>query len=293
MLSRRSLIQLALSAVMNISYPVLNQDKKYSFEELPADKKPHELTGNENGTKTIAISWPGLSSFATCEDTNNKSEGSGYCSIVAFKRTDIYKNKSRDLLLYLDVSPLSSETKVASQSFSYREVDPLLTKLNEILRIGRNMRDAGTYNKSTSLSPINNIVFSVYGDESDERLKKMIEEAKSKNVASFHFIYFSITNTEKNYKIDTIDLKDVHILINSINEAKKWMEDEKTPLPVKDSGYMLPPPRQSRTYDTVFITEHGKKYHRAGCSSLRSTFIPITKDRAIVKGYTPCSLCHP
>jgi len=44
---------------------------------------------------------------------------------------------------------------------------------------------------------------------------------------------------------------------------------------------------------TVYITRTGKKYHRAGCSSLRSSSIPISLKDAKAKGYTPCKICKP
>jgi phosphatidylserine/phosphatidylglycerophosphate/cardiolipin synthase-like enzyme len=49
----------------------------------------------------------------------------------------------------------------------------------------------------------------------------------------------------------------------------------------------------ARPNDTVYVTKTGKKYHRAGCSSLSKSCIPMTKSEAEVKGYTPCSKCKP
>lgn len=43
---------------------------------------------------------------------------------------------------------------------------------------------------------------------------------------------------------------------------------------------------------TVFITKTGKKYHRDGCSYLKSR-IPISLKDAKARGYTPCSRCNP
>lgn len=54
---------------------------------------------------------------------------------------------------------------------------------------------------------------------------------------------------------------------------------------------------QTKTEDkqdqTVYITRTGKCYHRAGCSSLRRSKIPIKKSEAIAEGYRPCSRCNP
>ncbi len=43
----------------------------------------------------------------------------------------------------------------------------------------------------------------------------------------------------------------------------------------------------------VHITKTGEKYHRAGCSSLSRSDIPISLEEARARGYTPCARCHP
>lgn len=43
---------------------------------------------------------------------------------------------------------------------------------------------------------------------------------------------------------------------------------------------------------TVYRTKTGKKYHRSGCSYLKST-IPTTVNEAQVMGLGPCSVCNP
>lgn len=53
-----------------------------------------------------------------------------------------------------------------------------------------------------------------------------------------------------------------------------------------------PKPVQQQTQsETVYITRTGSKYHRAGCSYLKSC-IPISKKDAIAAGYTACSRCY-
>lgn len=42
----------------------------------------------------------------------------------------------------------------------------------------------------------------------------------------------------------------------------------------------------------VHVTEHGEKYHSAGCRYLKSD-IEITLRQAVNKGYTRCSSCNP
>lgn len=44
---------------------------------------------------------------------------------------------------------------------------------------------------------------------------------------------------------------------------------------------------------TVYITETGSKYHRAGCSYLKKSCISISLSDAKSRGYTPCSRCNP
>lgn len=52
---------------------------------------------------------------------------------------------------------------------------------------------------------------------------------------------------------------------------------------------------QNDTHDdiTVYITKTGSKYHREGCSSLRSSSIPISLSEAKQRGYEPCKICKP
>ena len=42
----------------------------------------------------------------------------------------------------------------------------------------------------------------------------------------------------------------------------------------------------------VYVTDSGKKYHTMGCGYLKSSN-PITLERAVAAGYSPCSRCHP
>jgi len=44
---------------------------------------------------------------------------------------------------------------------------------------------------------------------------------------------------------------------------------------------------------TVYVTKSGTKYHRSGCSSLRSSSIAISLADAAQSGYEPCSICNP
>ncbi len=44
---------------------------------------------------------------------------------------------------------------------------------------------------------------------------------------------------------------------------------------------------------TVYITNTGNKYHSSGCRYLKKSKISISKDSAISKGYSACSVCNP
>lgn len=45
--------------------------------------------------------------------------------------------------------------------------------------------------------------------------------------------------------------------------------------------------------DIVYVTNSGKHYHSAGCSYLRKSSTPMSKQEAINGGYEPCSRCNP
>lgn len=50
--------------------------------------------------------------------------------------------------------------------------------------------------------------------------------------------------------------------------------------------------QQNQIETTVYITRTGKKYHRDDCRYLKSK-IPISKQDAVERGFTPCSVCSP
>lgn len=49
--------------------------------------------------------------------------------------------------------------------------------------------------------------------------------------------------------------------------------------------------QSSGSSTTVYITQSGKKYHRAGCRYLARSSIPIALSDALARSYTPCSVC--
>jgi len=81
-----------------------------------------------------------------------------------------------------------------------------------------------------------------------------------------------------------------------------------TPAPSKAATLPAPPPNPPATAnqsqqiqakvvqpenETVYVTKTGKKFHRAGCPSLRYSAIAMKRWEAISKGYTPCKICNP
>lgn len=63
------------------------------------------------------------------------------------------------------------------------------------------------------------------------------------------------------------------------------------PTPAPTPRQTPKPVQQQTQSETVYITRTGSKYHRAGCSYLKSC-IAISKKDAIAAGYTPCSKCY-
>lgn len=58
------------------------------------------------------------------------------------------------------------------------------------------------------------------------------------------------------------------------------------------SSYTYEEPVQQTYSETVYVTNTGSKYHRAGCQYLRDSQIAIDLDDAIAAGYTACSRCY-
>jgi hypothetical protein len=294
MLSRRSFIQFSLCLIPACTYA---QEKKYSFGDLPVDDRPHGLISTDSDLKTTAMSMHGINSYiAKYESKEEIVQGRGYCSIIAFNRMHRTLGKSRSILLYLEVAPASDETKIGSQFFPYDQIDFLQTKLDEVLRIGRNMRDGNIYNKTTSLSPINNIVFEVYGIDYSELDNEAKSKANEKGVTLEPSINFRIINTERKVSMELFDLKEIHVLINSLKKAKEWL-DSNSEISKKKDEFILPPPRTVNpiinSNPVVYITANGKKYHRYSCSSLKNSVISMNRQSAIIRGYGQCRLCRP
>lgn len=56
---------------------------------------------------------------------------------------------------------------------------------------------------------------------------------------------------------------------------------------------MVQPPAENVATYTVYITDTGSKYHRAGCQYLEDSSTEIDLSDAEANGYSPCSVCNP
>jgi len=65
------------------------------------------------------------------------------------------------------------------------------------------------------------------------------------------------------------------------------------PTPAAPARTYQAPAASERGTDIVHITRTGAKYHRAGCRYLARSDIPISREDAVARGYTPCSVCNP
>ena len=80
-------------------------------------------------------------------------------------------------------------------------------------------------------------------------------------------------------------------------EEGLWASQDNKVAPAKPSRSIAPlttiKPKPDADDVTVHVTRTGRRYHTAGCSSLRKSKIPMRLKNAKAKGYTPCSRCRP
>lgn len=75
----------------------------------------------------------------------------------------------------------------------------------------------------------------------------------------------------------------------SPSQPQSEPQTENAPAPEQTQA----PTETQNTSIEVHITKTGEKYHRAGCSSLSRSDIPVTLDDAKARGYEPCKKCNP
>lgn len=61
---------------------------------------------------------------------------------------------------------------------------------------------------------------------------------------------------------------------------------------VSENSSVIPSP-QDNQQQTVYVTNTGKKYHSAGCRTLKQSQRSISLDDAKAAGYKPCGICNP
>lgn len=67
-----------------------------------------------------------------------------------------------------------------------------------------------------------------------------------------------------------------------------------SPVTAAKTGHANTAAAASERYSySVCITRTGAKYHRSSCRYLRQSKLPISRTKALSRGYTPCSVCRP
>jgi competence protein ComEC len=91
--------------------------------------------------------------------------------------------------------------------------------------------------------------------------------------------------------VATSDGSNITFNVNPTNSAQ--VDPTPTdPTPVTPTPTPTPTPVNPQDY-TVYKTATGTKYHKAGCSYLSKSSIPLLKSEAVAAGLTPCSKCNP
>lgn len=92
--------------------------------------------------------------------------------------------------------------------------------------------------------------------------------------------------------LDRLEAAGVRTFRTDLSGTIRFRSDGQTvtPLPSSPVGNTLSLTRTSAP--TVYITETGTKYHRAGCRYLQNSCIPISRS-ALNQKYTPCGVCRP
>lgn len=149
-----------------------------------------------------------------------------------------------------------------------------------LINAGKNLSTENTTNVSSS-ETLNQ---SKNQNEKNEVLaekEKQIESLKQENEKLNEQI------TDLNGKVKNLETQKVE-LENKIQSLQKQQSQNQ----IKNSNSTSNNSYNDNSSETVYITNTGSKYHRSGCSYLKSS-IKINKSEAIKRGYTPCSRCNP
>lgn len=112
-----------------------------------------------------------------------------------------------------------------------------------------------------------------------------------------------ITELEKEVLDKENEIEELGESVNTLKEEKSELEDKVTSLSSTSKSSSSKTTSTTKTTTTssssttnsytVYITNTGGKYHRDGCSYLRSSKIAIDKSSAIAQGKGACSRCNP
>lgn len=127
-------------------------------------------------------------------------------------------------------------------------------------------------------------------EKANESLHKSIDELKEE---------IETIKSENEEKINSKDeeIADLNKKIQEYKEELASVDDTSSYSPGSKGSNSSVDEEDDDSYYSgggdVYITEHGDKYHLAGCKYLRKSQIPISRSDARAQGYTPCKICKP
>lgn len=116
----------------------------------------------------------------------------------------------------------------------------------------------------------------------------------SSEIDKFHDTYFKGRKKNANWISD-------HLPVTAVFRTDREDDDDNTEndgagnnsVLIDNSSASTESDSQSEMNVTVYVTSHGKKYHKDGCDSLRRSKNHILLAEAKQDGYTPCRRCSP
>jgi len=90
--------------------------------------------------------------------------------------------------------------------------------------------------------------------------------------------------------VDAIEAATGYDLLSNVSSSIQKVLEAKTDTTSLSPAPVVVDPSQQ---DTVYRTTTGSKYHRLGCTYLKSSCIALTRSEAIALGLAPCSVCNP
>lgn len=186
-----------------------------------------------------------------------------------------------------EVSALRSEIKALNG-----QIENITLEKNEILqkyqKSENNLKDINQeINNTTQIDELNNTIA-----DKDKRIQEL-ENTLNINAERIKELENTVsTNNDK--------IKNLEENVNTLEKDKTSLEQKVSSLSSAKSTSNAKTTKTTETISdtkttnsyTVYVTKTGSKYHRDGCSYLKSK-ISIDKSAAITQGYTACSRCNP